>query len=243
MAAAQYNGQDVIIDGSEGRFSAYLSAPALLPATGLVLMQYICGVNAVMRVLADRYAAQGYTVVVPDLFWRQEPNVQLLNDPLKPDALEQKKALALNAGFDDAHGVADLKQTLSWLRARPECNGRAATLGYCLGGRMAYLMAARSDADCSVGYYGVAIEKYLGEADAIATPLLLHVAGRDKLSSDAARQQIQQTLSLNPHVELAIYPEADHAFAHLLGPSYRQDDAARADRLSLAFLAQHLVAR
>lgn len=233
-------GQDVTIDGEDGRFSAYLSAPARLPAPGLVLMQYICGVNAVMRSLADRYAAEGYVVIVPDLFWRQEPNVRLLNDPLKPDALEQKKALALNAGFDDAHGVADLKQTLSWLRTQSECNGRAGTLGYCLGGRMAYLMAARSDADCNVGYYGVAIEKYLGEADAIVAPLLLHVAGRDALSSDAARQQIRQTLSQNPHVQLAMYPEADHAFAHLPGPNYRPEDAARADTLSLAFLGKHL---
>jgi carboxymethylenebutenolidase len=237
MAAA---GQDVTIDSDDGQFSAYLSTPVCLPAPGLVLMQYICGVNAVMRSLADRYAGQGYIVVVPDLFWRQKPNVRLLDDPLKPDPLEQKKALELNAGFDDAGGVADLKRTLTWLRARPQCNGRAGALGYCLGGRMAYLMAARSDADCSVGYYGVAIEKYLGEADAIAAPLLLHVAGRDKLSSDAARRQIEQTLSLNPHIELVVYPEADHAFAHLPGLNYRQDDAARADRLSLSFLAQHL---
>lgn len=242
MTTAQRNGQDVIIDGNDGRFSAYLSAAARLPAPGLVLMQYICGVNAVMRSLADRYAAEGYLVIVPDLFWRQEPNVQLLDDPLKPDAVEQKKALALNAGFDDAHGVADLRQTLAWLRAQPECNGRAGTLGYCLGGRMAYLMAARSDADCNVGYYGVAIEKYLGEADAITAPLLLHVAGRDALSSDAAQQQIRQTLSHNPHVQLAVYPHADHAFAHLPGPNYRPEDAARADTLSLAFLGKNLAA-
>jgi carboxymethylenebutenolidase len=203
-------------------------------------MQYICGVNAVMRALADRFAAHGYAVAVPDLFWRLEPNVRLMDDPMRPDPDEQKKALALNAAFNDDSGVADLKQTLAWLRRRPECSGRAGTLGYCLGGRTAYLMATRSDADCNVGYYGVAIDRFLGEADSISRPLLLHVAGRDALSTEAAREQIVQTLSRNPQVELEVYPEAGHAFAHLPGPNYRAGDAANADARSLAFLDRHL---
>ena len=126
------------------------------------------------------------------------------------------------------------------MRSQPECSGRAGTLGYCLGGRTAYLMAARSDADCNVGYYGVALERHLDEASSIRKPLLLHIAGRDALCSDAARAEIMQTLSRNPHVEIETYPEAGHAFAHLPGPNHRPDDAARADRRSIAFLAQHL---
>ena len=225
--------QHVSIEGPDGTFSAYFSVSSGKSAPGLVLMQYICGVNAVMRSLADRFAAQGYAVVVPDLFWRQERNVQLMDDPTKPAPDEQKKALALNAGFNDELGVRDLKETLAWLRNRPECNGRAGTLGYCLGGRTAYLMATRSDADCNVGYYGVALEKYLSEAQAIHKPLLLHIAGRDALSSDAARKQIEETLSQISGVELVLYPEAGHAFAHLPGPHYRADDAKRADDRSL----------
>jgi len=232
--------QDVTIEGPDGRFSGYFSTPSGKPAAGLVLMQYICGVNAVMRTLADRFAAQGYAVVVPDLFWRQEPNVRLMDDPTKPSPDEQRKALALNAGFNDELGVRDLKSTLAWLRERPECNGRAGTLGYCLGGRTAYLMATRSDADCNVGYYGVALEQYLGEAHAIHKPLLLHIAGRDALSSDTARSQIDAALTPIPGVELELYPEAGHAFAHLPGPNYRPDDAKRADTRSLAFLKQYL---
>lgn len=234
------SGYDVTIESPDGRLSAYFSAPPNRPAPGLVLMQYICGVNAVMRSLADRYSAHGYAVVVPDLFWRQEPNVRLMNDPTQPNPDEQKRALALNAGFNDETGVTDLRQALAWLRTRPECNGNAGTLGYCLGGRTAYLMASRSDADCNVGYYGVAIETYLGEADAIRTPLLLHIAGRDALSTEEARAQIVQTLSHNPHVELEIYPEAGHAFAHLPGPNHRAKDAAHADARTLSFLARHL---
>jgi carboxymethylenebutenolidase len=233
-------GRTVTIAGNDARFSAYVASPPASPAPGLMLMQYICGVNAVMRSLADRFAAEGYAVVVPDLFWRQEPDVQLMNDPLKPNPEEQKKALALNAAFDDELAVKDLKLTLDWLRRQPECNGRAGTLGYCLGGRTAYLMATRSDADCNVGYYGVALERYLNEAPAIERPLLLHVAGRDALCTEEARVEIIKTLSGNTSVEIAFYPDAGHAFAHLPGPSYRADDATRADWRSIDFLAHHL---
>src|ERR1700743_2238069 len=125
-------GRIVTIAGDDARFSAYVASPPASPAPGLVLMQYICGVNAVMRALADRFAAEGYAVVVPDLFWRQEPNVQLMHDPVKPNPEEQKKALALNASFNDDLAVQDLKLTLDWLRGQPECNGRAGTLGYLL---------------------------------------------------------------------------------------------------------------
>jgi carboxymethylenebutenolidase len=232
--------QDITIDGPDGPFSAYFSVSSEKAAPGLVLMQYICGVNSVMRALADRYAAEGFAVVVPDLFWRQEPNLRLMDDPTKPNPEEQKKALALNAAFNDELAIRDLKATLAWLRERPECNGRAGTLGYCLGGRTAYLMATRSDADCNVGYYGVAIEKYLGEAPAIRKPMLLHVAGRDALSSEEARKEIFGALSPIAGVVLEIYPEAGHAFAHLPGPNYRADDAKRADARSLAFLTRHL---
>jgi len=233
-------GRTVTIAANDARFSAYMALPGESASPGLVLMQYICGVNAVMRSLADRFAADGYAVVVPDLFWRQEPGVQLINDPLNPNPEEQKRALALNAAFDDDLAVHDLKLTLDWLRQQPECNGRAGTLGYCLGGRTAYLMATRSDADCNVGYYGVALDRYLSEAAAIEQPLLLHIAGRDALCTDAARAEIIKTLSRNSKVEIALYPEAGHAFAHLPGPSYRPDDAARADRRSIDFLAHHL---
>src|SRR3984893_3959112 len=234
-------GREVIIPSHDGgRFACYLAAPPTANAPGLVLVQYICGVNRVMRRLADEFAAQGFVVAVPDLFWRQEPGIALNDDPSRPDPEHHKKALALNAGFDDAKGVADLISTLAWLRARPECSEKAGVLGYCLGGRLAYLMATRSDADCSVGYYGVNINEYLREADQIRNPLMLHIAGRDELCPPQAQREIIETLKPNPAVITHVYEGAGHAFALRGGQNFDVAAAERADVRSLEFLQQKL---
>ena len=232
--------QTVSIAGPDGKFDAYLAVPSQLPAPGLVLMQYICGVNNVMRRLANEFAGHGYFVACPDLFWRQEPGVQLIQDPSKPDPAEQQRALELNAGFDDAAATADLKATLGYLRGRPDCTGRVGALGYCLGGRLAFLTAARSDADCSIGYYGVNIDGYLGKASAISRPLLLHIAGADELCSAAAHDSIIDTLGPIDCVTLHEYDGAGHAFALEGGHNYRADAAALANERSLVFLRQNL---
>lgn len=232
----------VTVDAHDGgTFSAYLAKPSADKAPGLVLMQYICGVNAVMRRLADGFADQGYLVAVPDLFWRQEPNLQLINDPSKPDPVEQKKALELNDGFDDENAIEDLKSTLAYLRSHPNGNGAAGALGYCLGGRTAYLMAARSDSDCTVGYYGVNIDTYLGEASAISRPLMLHVAANDELCTPEAHDAIISTLSGNSNVTLHEYAGAGHAFALEGGHNYHSDAAALANQRSSDYLRQHLL--
>ena len=155
-----------------GHFSAYLSLPKNVTgkAPGIVMMQQIFGANAEMRGFTDDYAAQGYVAICPDLFWRLEPGVEI--DPLAPDGFQ--KAVNYAPRFDADQGVEDLKATVAFLRAHPACNGKIGTVGYCLGGLLAYLMATRSDADCNVGYFGVRIEKYLGEA------------GKGRAAADAA---------------------------------------------------------
>jgi carboxymethylenebutenolidase len=223
-----------------GAFAAYRATPATLPAPGLVLMQYICGVNRVMRDIADRFAALGYLAAVPDLFWRQEPNVALIDDPAHPTPEEEKRSLELNAGFDDAAAVSDLQATVDWLRRSPDCTGKVGGLGYCLGGRIAYLMAARTDADCSVGYYGVNIDHYLSEASHIARPLLLHIAGSDILCPPPVQAKIGAALKSQPSVRLETYPGAGHAFALDGGRNFDAAAAALANRRSEAFLAENL---
>ncbi|MBL8380330.1 MAG: dienelactone hydrolase family protein [Burkholderiales bacterium] len=225
-----------------GRFDAYLAVPESAQGPGLVLLQYICGVNAVMRRLAREFAARGYLVAVPDLFWRQEPGVMLANDPATVTAEEQRRALALNDGFADAPALDDMRATLAYLRSHERCNGRVGTLGYCLGGRMAFLLALHSDVDCAVGYYGVNLDKYVGEAPALRCPVLLHMAEKDVLVPPPVREQIVTSLALIENVSVSVHPGVNHAFALAGGPNHDAVAAANADQASLAFLDKHLKA-
>ena len=229
-----------IVASNGGDFKAYVVEPAEEKAPALVLMQYICGVNAVMRRLADDFAAKGYLVAVPDLFWRQEPGIELLNDPSKPNPQEQARALELNEGFDDEAAIADLQSTITYLRAHENCSGQVGALGYCLGSRTAYLVATRTDADCSVGYYGVNIDKYLSEANNISNPLMLHIAANDELCEPEARERIVRTLKKLSPVTLHEYEGAGHAFALVGGHNYNEAAAATANERSHEFLAHHL---
>src|SRR3977135_3350939 len=138
---------DVTIEAAAGgSFSAYIAGSG---AAGLVVIQEIFGVNDVMRGITDEWAAKGYTAICPDLFWRQEPGVRITDQSEE----EWKKAFALYQGFSEAKGVEDLIQTVKWLRDMRGC-ANVGTIGFCLGGKLAYLMATRSDADASVSYYG-----------------------------------------------------------------------------------------
>lgn len=224
-------------------FSAYLALPENpAPSAGLLLLQYICGVNQVMRRWADEFARQGYVVMVPDMYWRQEEGVQLIQDPARPGPGEMAKAMALNDDFNDELATLDMQLALQALRAHPRCDGRAGTLGYCLGGRLAYLAAARTDADCSVGYYAVNLENYLDEAPNIRRPLLLHMAGEDVLVPEGVRTQICSQLASNDNVQIQVYPKVNHAFALPGGPNYDKPTADQANAGSLEFLRQHLPA-
>ena len=176
------------LDG--GSFSGYLATPTAGAGAGMIIIQEIFGVNQVMRRLADAYAAAGYVALVPDLFWRQQPQVQL-DDHSDED---WNKALQLFQGFDEDKGVEDLIATLNTLRQLPECTGKVGSVGFCLGGKLAYLMATRSDADCSVGYYGVGIENNLDEIGNIQKPLMLHIAESDQFVPPEAQATIQGTV-------------------------------------------------
>ena len=223
-----------------GSFMTYLATPNAARAPGLVLIQYICGVNKVMREIADDFAARGFLVAVPDLFWRQEPNIQLNNDPAAVTPEEHARSLELNAGFDDDLAVEDLKTTIAFLRRHPNCSGRVGALGYCLGGRLAYLVASRADCECAVGYYGVNIDQYLDECGNIGLPLMLHIAADDALCSAEAHDAIVGALGEIGRITLHEYDDANHAFALVGGPHYDAGAADRANDRSYSFLKEHL---
>jgi carboxymethylenebutenolidase len=219
-----------------GEFSAYLATPSSGAGPGIVLIQEIFGVNQVMRDLADGFAKQGYLVACPDIFWRQEPGIQLTDKTEK----EWGRAFELYKGFDEAKGVEDLLATLAHLRGHKGCSGKVGTVGYCLGGKLAYLMATRSDADANVGYYGVGIEGALDEAAKIKHSLLLHIAAKDQFCPPEAQQKINATLGKLPLVALHTYAGMDHAFARAGGQHYDAAAATLANDRTAQFFKQRL---
>lgn len=218
-------------DGS-GSFSGYLALPRSGSGPGLVIAQEIFGINHTMREVADYYAEEGYVALVPDLFWRQQPDVEL-----GYSEADWQRAFGFYQGFDEARGMEDMQASISALRARPEVSGaKVGVLGFCLGGKLAYLAACRTDADVSVGYYGVGIEAALDEADQIKRPLTLHIAELDKFCPPEARERIVQALRDRPGVTLHVYPGVDHAFARAGGEHFHKPSALMAHERSIAAL-------
>ena len=220
-----------------GRFGAYLALPGSGHGPGIVIMQEIFGVNEYMRQVAGWYAERGFAAICPDLFWRQEPGIELSD---RSDT-EWEKGRQLRRGLDEARAVEDTAAAMRTLRAHPACNGRVGGTGFCLGGKLAYLLSARFDPDCCVGYYGVELEKVLDEADRISTPLMLHIAGKDALCPPPARAAIQRGLGGRPLVTIHEYPAQDHAFARLGGRNYDAAAAELANLRSLEFFTRHLL--
>ena len=219
-------------DGS-GSFSAYLALPPAGRGPGLVIAQEIFGVNRPMREIADAFAAEGYVVLVPDLFWRLQPKVELGYTPE-----DWQKAFDFFNRFNVDTGIDDIQAAISTLREQAFVSGPVGVMGFCLGGKLAYLSACRTDADVAIGYYGVGIENQLEEADHLHCPLVLHVAGLDKYCDVAAQEKIMESLGKRDDVQVWLYPDADHAFARPGGEHYHQPSAELARQRSLAALAQ-----
>ena len=219
----------------DASFSAYLARPAGAPRAAIVVIQEIFGVNAGIRGKCDRLAEDGYLALAPDLFWRLEPGVEL-----DPDVdHEFQRALGLMGRFDQDQGVADIEATIRHARAALG-TPKVGVVGYCLGGRLAYMVAARTDADASVGYYAVGLPELLREKHAIANPLLLHIAGADHFVPSEQQQAIHDGLGDHPRVTLHDYPGEDHGFATELGRRRSEDAARLADSRTAAFFAEHL---
>lgn len=189
-----------------------------------------------MRAVADALAARGYLALCPDLFWRLKPGIQL-TDKTKA---EWDQAFALMNRFDADAGVKDIQATITQLRKLQGCTGKVGAVGYCLGGLLAYLTAARTDSDASIGYYGVNIQTKLAEAKTIRKPLMLHIAAKDQFVPLEAQKQIVDGLKSNPLVTIHIYPEMDHAFAREGGEHYDKACADLANGRTATFFRQHL---
>ena len=222
-------------DGS-GEFKAYVSKPEKTPAATLVVIQEIFGVNKVMRDICDEYAKQGYLTICPDLFWRQEPDVDITDQTQE----EWDKAFELFGGFDVDKGVEDLQATASFIRNHDDSNGKVGSIGFCLGGKLAYLMASRTDTDCNVSYYGVGLNELVDEKGNIDKPLLMHVASEDKFVDKDAQEVMEAELIGHDHIDYNKYEGVDHAFARVGGEHYDQDAATLANKRTAEFLRENL---
>lgn len=227
-------GEWVQVQGADSAFKAYVARPPATPKAAVVAIQEIFGVNAVMRKKADWLASEGFLAIAPDLFWRIAPGIDIT------DQTEAEWAMAFDyfKRFDVAAGIRDIQATIN--HARSLGLAKVGAVGYCLGGLLAYLTATRTDCDASVGYYGVNIPAFLGEAANIKKPLLLHIAGKDAYVDKTAQEAMRTGLGGDGKVTLHTYAEQDHAFTREGGKHYDAAAAKIADARTIAFLNAQL---
>ncbi len=218
-----------------GTFPAYVAKPSGTARGAIIVIQEIFGVNPGIRKKCDDWAAAGYLAVAPDVFWRQKTGVEL--NPDDPAEFQEGVAYMMKHDFDQ--GIQDVEATIHWIR-RDQGVAKVGLVGYCMGGRVAYLTATRTDIDASVGYYGVGIETMLNEAHAIAKPLMLHVPTADGFVPPAAQQAMHAGLDENGHVTILDYEGLDHGFADSFGARRNEAGAQLADKRTAEFFAAHV---
>src|SRR6202050_4522127 len=226
----------ITIEGQDGAFGAHIARPMALPAPTVVVLQELFGVNADIRKTCDELAEQGFIAVAPDLFWRQEPGVDL-SVTSEPD---WQHGLRLYQAYDRDAGAKDVKDTADTVAKLPECAGKVAVLGYCLGALMTFLAAVRYDVDAAVAYHGGDTDKYLGEVDGLHAPLLMHLAEEDEFISKPAQAAIKAALASKPNATVYSYPGQRHAFSRHNGAHYDAAAAALANGRTSEFLNRQL---
>jgi carboxymethylenebutenolidase len=228
--------KQIVIESPDGRFFAYISRPTRLPAPAVVVLQELFGVNADIRTTCDELATQGFVAIAPDLFWRQEPGVDL---GVTSEA-DWQHGLRLYTAYDRDAGVKDILETVRTAVELPESTGKVALQGYCLGALMAFITAARNEVDAAVVYHGGDTEKYLGEVGGLHAPLLMHLGEEDEFISKAAQAQIKAALAGKANATVYSYPGQRHAFSRHNGAHYNAAAAALAHRRTNEFLHQQL---
>lgn len=204
-------------------FEAYLAVPATANGVGIVILPEVYNVNEWVRGVADGYAAEGYTVLVPDLFWRQEPGVHLGYD--QPD-----RARAQGEEIDVDGVVEDVGQAASYLRSQLGPQAAVAAIGFCLGGRLAVLAGIRQPVDAVVGYYAVKLDRHLDELERLGTPTLLHFGETDPWVPDETVRAVGGVLADRAGLAIHIYPGTGHGFARTGYPPFDAHATALARR-------------
>jgi carboxymethylenebutenolidase len=226
----------IAVDTPAGTMDAYLALPPAGRGPGLLLLQEIFGVNAHIRGVAEQYALAGFTVLAPDLFWREAQRVEL-----GYVGAERERALALMKTVTRDHAVADMRAAVAALRARSECVGRVGAIGYCMGGRLAFTAAALCGVDAAVCYYGGGIATQLDLAPSIGCPIQFHHAEKDASIPADAVAAVRAAIAASPasaNAEFHDYAGAEHGFNCWARATYHPPSAALALGRSLQFLAR-----
>lgn len=228
--------KDIKVTTPDGTFRTYVAVPAVTPAPVVVVIQEIFGVTAGIKEIADKLAGEGFLAVAPDLFWRLQPDLDLSEH----SESDWQKALGFYKRFDIDTGVKDIAATLGAARKLPEATDKVGVMGFCLGGLLTFLTAARTKVDAAVEYYGGRTDEFVSEGANIKSPLLVHLAGEDEFIGKSAQETIHKVLGANPNIEIHTYPGRNHAFARPKGHHFDAKDAATANGRTAAFLKKHL---
>lgn len=216
-------------------FEAYFAPAQPADAPGIVLIQEIFGINDSMRTLATEWSAKGFNVVVPDLFWRQEPGVQL--EPR--NEAEFARGVELMQAVDQDTATRDLEVARAWLASQIG-HDRIGAMGYCFGGRMVVKMAADNRIRCAVSFYGVGLEGFVPELDDQTAPTQLHIAELDGYVPPEVRQLLIKQAEQRQHWEAHVYQGCDHAFARPDGEHWVEDAAQLANSRANDYLGRFL---
>ena len=228
--------EEIQIGSRDGKsFAAYLARPSQTPAPGIVLLPEVFNTNPHIRSVCDGYAADGFTVLAPDVYWRQEAGAYL---PYTDEG--RAKAQSLRAELDTDQFAEDLADAIVAIRDRSDCTGKIGVMGFCLGGKFTYLSSVRHKIEAAVSYYGVQIDQHLDEAGNLNCPLLMHFAEHDPHVPPETVAAIQTNLANVEHAEIHIYPGTEHGFNRYGYPPHNEAQAAIARERTIAHFRRHL---
>jgi carboxymethylenebutenolidase len=227
------------VPASDGSFGLQVWLPESGTGPGLLLIQEIFGISDYIQAVAEDLAGLGYVVGAPDLFWRLEPGYAAAHDQ---EGLT--RSLEISSRFDPEQGVADAAIALDHLAALPEVEGGLGIIGFCLGGTIAYFLAAQSNPDVVVSFYGSGVPDGTDALDRIASPLQFHFGGSDPYITRDQVARVEAAAAGKSNVEIHVEEDAGHAFHNRKSPMFHMPEpAARAWQRTEAFLRRHLPAR
>ena len=229
-------GEMIQIKSRDGKsFAAYLALPDQLPAPGIVLLPEVFNTNSHIRSVCDGYADDGFVVLAPDVYWRQEPDAYMAYTDEG-----RAKAQALRGELDADQFAKDLDDTVNALRARSDCTDKVGVMGFCLGGKFTYLSAVRHNIQAAVSYYGVEIDKYLDEVKNIGCPILMHFAENDPHVPSPSVDLIRDALKPSRLADVHVYAGTEHGFNRYGYPPHHEAQATVARKRTIEHFRRHL---